>query len=120
MHRIKTFLVNNYKTILKIGFAFFLLYWIIFILTPKNQMTTDQKNALDSLSNKIIILHEDNKKLEGDIKEYNQKIIEIDNNIGKIKSQKTIIKEYYHEKISGVDKLTVRELDSFFTDRYKY
>ena len=120
MYKIKFFLVNNYKTILKVGFGMFLLYWIVFIVTPKNQMTIDQKNALDSLSYKIKILHEDNKKLEGNIKEYNQKVVEIDNNIEKIKNQKTIIKEYYHEKIIGVDKLSIRELDSFFTDRYKY
>lgn len=120
MYKIKIFLMNNYKTILKVGFALFLLYWVIFILTPKNKMTADQKNALDSLSQKINLVYEDNKKLESEIQEYNEKIVEIDNNIEKIKGQKTIIKEYYHEKIIGVDKLTVRELDSFFTDRYKY
>jgi predicted nuclease with TOPRIM domain len=64
-------------------------------------------------------LHEDNVELEKEIDEYNQKIDEVDNHIDKIKGQKTIVKEVYHEKISSVDKLTVRELDSFFTDRYK-
>ena len=34
--------------------------------------------------------------------------------------EKTIIKEYYHEKINSVDKLTIAELDSFFANRYNY
>jgi hypothetical protein len=58
--------------------------------------------------------------LENDIDYYNQKITEIDEDIDRVKNQKTIIKEYYHEKINSVDKLTVSELDSFFANRYNY
>jgi uncharacterized coiled-coil DUF342 family protein len=81
-------------------------------------MSASQKQQLDSLNVVINKLHEDNLKLEGKISEFNEEIKEVDNHIGKIKGQKTIVKEIYHEKISSVDKLTVRELDSFFTDRY--
>jgi vacuolar-type H+-ATPase subunit I/STV1 len=81
-------------------------------------MSASQKQQLDSLNVVINKLHEDNLKLEGKISEFNEEIKEVDNHIGKIKGQKTIVKEIYHEKINSVDKLTVRELDSFFTDRY--
>jgi uncharacterized coiled-coil DUF342 family protein len=81
-------------------------------------MSESQKQQLDSLNVVINKLHEDNLKLEGKISEFNEEIKEVDNHIGKIKGQKTIVKEIYHEKINSVDKLTVRELDSFFTDRY--
>jgi vacuolar-type H+-ATPase subunit I/STV1 len=114
------FIKNNFKTILKISFVVFILYWIVFVLTPKSQMAADQKAALDSLSIKIETLHQDNLKLENDIDYYNQKITEIDEDIDRVKNQKTIIKEYYHEKINSVDKLTVSELDSFFANRYNY
>lgn len=114
------FIQKNYKTILKITFGLFLIYWLVYVMTPKIQMSQGQKQALDSLSAQIEILHRDNIKLENDIDYYNQKIGDIDDEIAKVKGQKTIIKEYYHEKISDVDKLTVRELDSFFAKRYNY
>ena len=114
------FIKNNFKTILKICFVIFILYWIVFVLTPNSQMAADQKAVLDSLSIKIETLHQVNAKLEDDIDYYNQKITEIDEGIDRVKNQKTIIKEYYHEKINSVDKLTVSELDSFFANRYNY
>lgn len=118
MIKIKNFVFGNYKTILKVGVVIFILYWVVFVLTPRTGMSVEQRQMLDSLSQQIKTLHEDNLKLEEEIDEYNKKMDEVDANIGKIKGQKTIVKEIYHEKISNVDKLTVRELDSFFTDRY--
>lgn len=120
MYNIWNFIVTNYKTIIKVTFGIFLLYWIVFVLTPKSTMSVDQKQALDSLNIKIEQLHKDNLSLENDIDFYNLKITEIDENIDRVKSQKTIIKEYYHEKINNVDKLTDVELDSFFANRYQY
>jgi len=82
-------------------------------------MAADEKAKIDSLTLMIKEIELEQKKLDSNIVSYNQKIDEVDNHIDKIKGQKTIVKEIYHEKISSVDKLTVRELDSFFTDRYK-
>ena len=96
------------------------IYYLIFFLTPAVRMSQTDKVQIDSLNVMIKQLHEDNVKLEDEIGDFNQKIEEVDNSIDKIKGQKTIVKEIYHEKINSVDKLTVRELDSFFTDRYKY
>ena len=121
MQKIINFLKQNYYylTILKVVFGLFVLYYLIFFLTPKVNMSVAQKQQLDSLSILVNQLHEDNVELEKEIDEYNKKIDEVDNHIDKIKGQKTIVKEIYHEKINRVDKLTVRELDSFFTNRYK-
>lgn len=113
------FLKTNYSTILKGMFGLFILYYLIFFLTPNVKMTANQKQQLDSLNIVIKQLHEDNLKLESKISDFNKEIDEVDKNISKIKGQKTVVKEIYHEKISNVDKLTVPELDSFFTDRYK-
>jgi len=118
MSKILNFLKSNYKLILQVSFGIFVLYYLIFFLTPNVRMSASQKQQLDSLNVVINKLHEDNLKLEGKISEFNEEIKEVDNHIGKIKGQKTIVKEIYHEKINSVDKLTVRELDSFFTDRY--
>ena len=117
--KILDILKANYKTILKVIFGLFILYYIIFFLTPRVQMAADQKQQLDSLNVVIKQLHEDNLKLEDKISDFNNEIDKVDESIGKIKNQKTIVKEFYHEKISNVDKFTSREIDSFFTDRYK-
>lgn len=82
-------------------------------------MVDEEKAKLDSLNKIIKEIEFEQQKLDSNIVSYNQKIDEVDNHIDNIKGQKTIVKEIYHEKISSVDKLTVRELDSFFTDRYK-
>lgn len=119
MQKIINFLKENFMTILKVLFGLFVLYYLIYFLTPKVNMSVDQKKQLDSLNVLVKQLHEDNVELEKEINEYDKKIDELDNHIDKIKGQKTIVKEIYHEKINSVDKLTVRELDSFFTDRYK-
>ncbi len=120
MTNVINFLKAHYKTILVGLFSLFVLYYLIFFLTPAVKMSQTDKAQIDSLNVMIKQLHEDNVKLEDEIEEFNQKIEEVDNSIDKIKGQKTIVKEIYHEKINSVDKLTVRELDSFFTDRYKY
>ena len=118
--KILDILKANYKTILKVIFGLFILYYLIFFLTPRVQMAADQKQQLDSLNVVIKQLHEDNLKLEDKITDFNTEIEQVDESIGKIKNQKTIVKEIYHEKISHVDKLTPREVDSFFADRYRY
>ena len=120
MSNVLNYIKTNFKWILITVIGIYLFYWIVFVLTPITKMSVEQKQILDSLSIKIEDLHKINSKLEDDIDFYNEKITEVDNNIDKIKNQKTIIKEIYHEKISGVDKLTVAELDSFFSKRYNY
>jgi vacuolar-type H+-ATPase subunit I/STV1 len=117
--KVLNFIKEYYKTILKVVFGLFILYYLIFFLTPRVQMAADQKQQLDSLNSVIKQLHEDNLKLEDKISEFDNEIEQVDQSISKIKNQKTIVKEIYHEKISNIDKLTSREIDSFFTDRYK-
>lgn len=119
MNKIMVFLKQNYSAILKLTLGLFLLYWVVFVLTPKAGLSEEQKNQLDSLNIAIQQLHEDNLKLEGKISDFNNELNQVDNNLSKLKNQKTIIKEIYHEKISNIDKLTFREVDSFFTNRYK-
>jgi len=118
-NKIIFFLKSNYQIILKGLFGLFILYYLIFFLTPNVRMSVIQKQQFDSLNQVIRQLHQDNLKFESKISNFNEEINQVDKNISKIKNQKTIVKEIYHEKISNVDKLTSREVDSFFTNRYK-
>ena len=118
MQTVLNFLKGNYKTLVKLVFGIFILYYLIFFLTPRVQMAADEKAKIDSLNTLIEEIHKDQLKLDSTIDGYNQKIDEVDDHIGKIKGQKTIVKEIYHEKINNVDKLSNPQLDSFFSNRY--
>ena len=118
MQTVLNFLKGNYKTLIKVAFGLFILYYLIFFLTPRVQMAADEKVKIDSLNLMIKGIELEQKKLDSTIQGYNEKIDEVDNHIDKIKGQKTIVKEIYHEKINSVDKLTSPELDSFFSNRY--
>ena len=112
------FLKNNYKTIAKVLVGLFLLYWVIFVLTPKVGMDASEKAKIDSLNNTIREIYKEQQKLDSAIEGYNEKIDEVDNHIDKIKGQKTIIKEIYHEEINRAGNYTEPQLDSFFSARY--
>jgi hypothetical protein len=114
------FIKNNLKTIVQLGFALFIVYWIVFVLTPTSKMAEVTAKKIDSLNTLIQQRELEQKKLDSNISVFNQEIENIDNNISKIKSEKTIVKEYYHEKINDVDKYSDDELDSFFAVRYRY
>ena len=116
--KILNFLKNNYTTILKGLFGLFLLYWVVFVLTPKVGMSTEEKSKIDSLNIIIKEIYKDQQKLDSNILNYNQKIDEVDNHIDKIKSQKTIVKEIYHEEINRAGNYTEPQIDSFFSARY--
>lgn len=107
-------------TLLKVGFGVFIIYYLIYFLTPNIEMSIEQRNQIDSLNQSIKKLHEDNLRMETKIQGFESEVLNIDSNIQNIKGQKTIIKEYYHEKINSVDRLTIAELDSFFAKRYGY
>jgi peptidoglycan hydrolase CwlO-like protein len=116
----KIFILNNYKTIIKVGVALFLLYWVIFILTPNVKMSADAKAKIEALDSHIDSLQSEQKKLEEGINIFNKEVLNIDKKISNIKQEKTIIKEIYHEKINSVDNYSIDELDSFFAERYGY
>ena len=120
MNKILNFVTENYKTIVKVCFGLFILYYLIFFLTPNVKMSSEQVQKLDSLNVSIKKIESHNQYLEGRISDFNAQMNSVDGKIQNIKGQKTIIKEYYHEKINNVDKLTDAELDSFFTNRYQY
>jgi vacuolar-type H+-ATPase subunit I/STV1 len=116
---IKNFLVNHYLIIIRGLFGLFFLYWLIFFLTPKIEMSAVEKQKIDSINIIVKEIYENQQKLDSSIVVYNKKIDEVNNRIDKIKGQKTIIKEIYYEEINRVNSYTDNNIDSFFADRYK-
>jgi len=114
-----SFVTKHYKIILSVLFGLFVLYWLMFILTPKMNMSVEEKAKIDSLNVLIMEMNKNQQILEDKIDGINEEIVEVDKDINKIKVQKTVVKEIYHEKINRVNTLTEPELDEFFSDRYK-
>lgn len=107
-------------TILKVVGVLFLFYWILFVLTPSVKMSAESKAKIDSLNTNILRYEEENKKLDSAISDYNVEIHKIDSHISKIKHEKTIIKEFYHETIISIDTFNRSQIDEFFSNRYGY
>ena len=113
-----SFLSKHYKTILLVVFGLFVLYWMIFVITPSVTMSNEEKQKIDSLNNVITEIYQHQSKLDSTILDINKEIDVVDKDIDKIKNKKTEVKKEYHEKIIRVDSYTEPELDSFFSARY--
>jgi len=114
----KEFIIKNFKTIVFLIFGIFIFYWLMFVLTPSIKMSAESQAKIDSLNKNIMRYEEENKKIDSAISMYYVEISKIDNAIDSIKRQKTIIKEFYHEKIISVDTFSRAQIDDFFTKRY--
>ena len=114
-----SFFGKNYKTLLFLLFGLFLLYWVIFFITPSVTMSNKEKSQIDSLNVVIQGLYKENLKLDSTVLNLNNEIKLVDKQIEEIKNKKVTVKKEYHEKITRVDNYTEPELDSFFSDRYK-
>lgn len=116
----KEFITTNFKTIVLLVFGIFIIYWLMFVITPNVGMSAETKAKIDSLNSNIRRYEEENKKLDSSIVMYVEQISKIDSAINNIKKQKTIIKEFYHEKIISVDTFSRSQIDDFFSKRYGY
>ena len=114
------FLEKNWKFILSGAFALFIIYWLMFFLTPKVEMSVESKQKIDSLTTYVKEIEKEQAELDDKIDVFGQEVNNIENNITKIKSQKETIREIYHEKINSVNTYTDVQLDSFLANRYGY
>ncbi len=96
------------------------LYLVVYLATPKPQMSELDKYKLEQLNNEIHTLVESQKKLDSQIESYKQELTKIDSTIAKVRNQKTIVKEYYKEKGEEIDKMTKSQIDSLLHKRYNY
>jgi predicted PurR-regulated permease PerM len=111
--------MKDYKILFLLIISLFIVYWLIFVLTPKTKISIDNQNKIDSLNILILNIQKSQEILDNKIDLIDSDINKVDKDIKNIKDQKTIVKENYHEKIINVVNFTETELDSFFTNRYK-
>ena len=118
MGEVKTFIVKNYKTILSVLVGLFIVYWVM-TMSNTSTMSTIDKAKLDSLTNVVNEINKEQDILESKIELIDKEVEKIDENISKVKTNKIKTGKKYHEEINRVDRYSERELDSFFSNRYK-
>lgn len=112
------FLKSNYKNI-GIGFGIlFVLYWTIFILTPSVKMTEVAVYELEKLDGEIETIMEKQEVLYTQIEQYEEQLIQMDENITQINDKKNVIAGEYGEKISAAKSFDAKQLVAFLSERY--
>ena len=116
----KQFLNTNFKYILFVGVGLFVMYFMVYLFTPKPEMSELDKYKLEQLDKDIDSILKKQQLLDKRILEYKTELSKIDSTIAQVRNQKTIIKEHYKEKGEEITGMKPSQIDSLFHKRYKY
>jgi hypothetical protein len=115
---------NKWKIIIvsAIALAILILFSFISVFTKKEKMREQEyiKAQIDSINKVNLELKAKQDSLAESSKKFEDEIIKLDWKLQNVGENKTIIKEYYHEKKEKTKKYTPGQLDKFFKERYKY
>ena len=114
------FIKKYWKYVVGVILTIGVLYLIVYLATPKPEMSALDKYKLEQLDKDINLIIENQKKLDKQIEGYKNELSHIDSTIATVKNQKTIIKEYYKEQGEKITEMKPSEIDKLFHDRYKY
>jgi septal ring factor EnvC (AmiA/AmiB activator) len=114
-------ILNDYVNFfLKLILLFILLYGFFYFMKPNTSMSDEDKKRIDSILIKVDVLSKEQEKLDTNIALFENDVQKITNKIDKLKKDKTVIREVYHEEILRVSTFNDAQIDSFFTARYGY
>jgi mannitol-specific phosphotransferase system IIBC component len=115
---------NKWKlfTIAGVVAAIVVLFILINIFTKKEKMKEQEyiKAQIDSLNKINVELKAKQDSLDKTSKKFEDEIIKLDWKLQNVGENKTVIKEFYHEKKEKTKKYTPSQLDKFFKNRYNY
>ena len=114
------FIKKYWKYVVGVILTIGVLYLIIYLATPKPEMSELDKYKLEQLDKDINLIIENQKKLDKQIEGYKNELSHIDSTIATVKNQKIIVKEYYKEQGEKITEMKPSEIDKLFHDRYKY
>lgn len=109
-----------YKEILLVISIVVVVFLLVKIFTPAPDKSELLKYKLQQLDNKINDLKQKQKSLDDSISVYKKDIQRIDENIENIRSQKTVINNYYDEKAKEIPGWSNKQIDSSLRKRYKF
>jgi len=86
-------------------------------VSPKDEFI---QNVIDSAAKDNVDLQAKQSTLDSIAHSIDDKLNILDDKLNKVKNKETIIREYYHDRISKPGSYTPQQVDSFFKDRYNY
>jgi peptidoglycan hydrolase CwlO-like protein len=116
----KNFLITNWKNIILGILGVIFVYLLVRVFTPTSGVSELNKYKLEQIDNKIKELKTMQKSLTDSIQSYQNKIIEIDGKISKIKIEKNEVNNYYVEKEEEIKNADRKQIDSLLRSRYKF
>jgi septal ring factor EnvC (AmiA/AmiB activator) len=114
------FLTKNFRDIILILLGCLLVYLLVRTFTPAPDKSQLLKYKLEQLDNKIKETEKRQKELDSNIALNKKDIERIDQNIDNIRSQKTVVNNYYDQKAKDIPGMTNKQIDSSFRKRYNY
>lgn len=116
----KNFITKYFKEILLTLLIFAVVFLLIKVFTPAPDKSELLKYKLQQLDDKINGLKQQQKQLDDSISMYKKDIERIDENVENIRSQKTVINNYYEEKDRDIKGWSNKQIDSSLRKRYKF
>ena len=116
MELIKKYWKHVVGVILSIG----VLYGVIYLATPKPQMSELDKYKLEQLDQNIQKLQKLQQSLNDSLTAYQHKIDEIDDKIGKIKVERKEVNNFYTQKKEEIKNADKKQVDSLLRARYNF
>jgi len=116
----KEFILKNWKDLLLIVLTIMLTIILIKLFKPIEDRSELLKYKLEKLDENIDQLKKIQDQLNDSLSNYKKDIKKIDQNISKIRVEKTIINNYYEQKKDIIEGMGKKEIDSAFKQRYKY
>jgi len=116
----KNFIKKYFKEILLVLTIGVVIFLLVKIFTPAPDKSELLKFKLQQLDNKINGLKQQQKQLDDSISMHKKDIERIDENLENIRSQKTVINNYYEEKDKEIKGWSNKQIDSSLRKRYKF
>jgi len=114
-------LVKKYnKEIIIVVLIFVVTFLLIKVFTPAPDKSELLKYKLEQLDKQVDNLKQKQKQLDDSITYYKKDIERIDQNIQNIRSQRTVVNNYYENKSKEVPGMSNKQIDSSLRKRYNY
>jgi len=96
----------------------FVLYWVIFILTPSMKMSSVAVQELKKIDEEIETIKLEQNILYTEIQHYEEQLQGLDENISQINDTQNKIAGEYGEKINAARSYDYQQLVAFLAERY--
>jgi septal ring factor EnvC (AmiA/AmiB activator) len=117
---IKDFLFKNYYSIIQTILGILLIFLLVKTFQPIPDNSELIKFKLDTLNKEIESLHLQQRSIDSCIRNTNENIKKIDNQIDSIKVEKKTINNIYNTNSTKIRNFDAKQTDSLLRLRYRY